>query len=286
MFLGASFAGCNNMKYELYEILFSNGKRYFGISKNYKKRFQGHLKSTYIRKSKTALHNAIRKYGVDDIALSLIAVGDVYYIQNLEIAIIARFNTTDRKLGYNLALGGNISPMHNPEVAKKVSDSKKGTPLSPLVYEAYRRWFAENREVFVERLSSSQKNYWSSLTEEEYTKICANRKGRPSPNKGRKITDPIKLNNIRQGVLKRGPDWLVNNIRARQNAEFTSARSRQLKEARNNINHAKRTAIVSQVISNSKWITDGQKCRRIYFSDIVPLGWKYGKIHRKSSVIE
>jgi hypothetical protein len=110
-------------KYELYVLLFPNQKRYFGISKNAKKRYYDHLCS----KNNYPVHYAIRKYGPP--ILRIICVGRRTYIQQLEIACIAKFETTDRGYGYNVSLGGELGP--TPEMAAKISKTKLAQKYSP-----------------------------------------------------------------------------------------------------------------------------------------------------------
>lgn len=113
------------MRYELYEMCFPNGKRYFGItSKSCQERFIGHVQSA-LRNSKLPVHYAIRKHGAVNIRHYLIVVGNKEYIQELEIAIIAKYRTTDRRFGYNVHPGGNIGGT-TPEMAAKISQSKLG----------------------------------------------------------------------------------------------------------------------------------------------------------------
>ena len=47
-------------------------------------------------------------------------------VDDLEIALIAIFKSTDKELGYNIAHGGNSVGMHSEETRKKISESNKG----------------------------------------------------------------------------------------------------------------------------------------------------------------
>ena len=105
----------------LYVLLFPNGKRYFGISKNVASRFKGHLRAATKGVDQRPLYRAMRK-NVGQVVHQTLCVGSEDYIADLEILAIARWNTTDRRYGYNLALGGNTSPMSSPGVAKRSRD--------------------------------------------------------------------------------------------------------------------------------------------------------------------
>jgi hypothetical protein len=63
---------------------------------------------------------AIKKYGVENVHMRALAIGDKEYIEELEIKAIAAYSTLDRAFGYNLALGGSSSPMHSPEIAERM----------------------------------------------------------------------------------------------------------------------------------------------------------------------
>lgn len=112
------------MRYELYTLLFPNGKRYFGISCNSKRRFSDHVKRAKSGNS-FPVSCAIRKFGAANVKLIVICVGERDYIAELEIKTIAAYQATDRRNGYNLAPGGDLSPMHSPHVAAKVSATKR-----------------------------------------------------------------------------------------------------------------------------------------------------------------
>jgi hypothetical protein len=115
------------MRYQLYEILFPNGKRYIGVtSRTLDQRWKDHLK---VAANGTRRHypfyEALRKYGCDSAMRRTLVVGSRDYILDLEIQAIASLGTLDRRFGYNLHRGGVTSPMHSPEVAAKVSATKK-----------------------------------------------------------------------------------------------------------------------------------------------------------------
>lgn len=118
------------MIYSLYSLTFPNNKQYIGItSKSPAARFRGH---TYhaSRGAQSPLLSAIRKYGAQSVVVSTLAIGHRDYIAELEVRAIAVLKTQQRKYGYNVADGGQLSPMHNAEVAAKVSKSKMGHSCS------------------------------------------------------------------------------------------------------------------------------------------------------------
>ncbi len=99
-------------RYELYVLTFPNNKIYIGISSDSKKRFSQH-KSQALAGSKFPVHQAIRKYGHDNVARTIKCIGARDYIADLEVKMIAALQTQDRSYGYNVTLGGDIGPMHS-----------------------------------------------------------------------------------------------------------------------------------------------------------------------------
>lgn len=112
----------------LYQILFPNGKRYIGITSNFKERMASHLWCARYApdRKRFRLHHAIEKYGWDNIERRILIVGSRNYICEMEIRAIAAWNLTDVRFGYNVLLGGDLAPTLNPDVAKRSGDSRKG----------------------------------------------------------------------------------------------------------------------------------------------------------------
>ena len=84
-----------------------NGKKYFGITVNYKHRFNQHknMLKRGISKSKL-MQEEYNKYGKD--SFEMVLVGE-YVIKNaeyLEVSLIKRFKTTEKEHGYNTETGG------------------------------------------------------------------------------------------------------------------------------------------------------------------------------------
>ena len=112
------------MMYKVYMHVTPNGKRYIGITKSSLKRRWGNGTGY-----KTQLFNrAIEKYGWDNIK-------HVILYENLteeeakqkEIELIAKYNTADRKCGYNQTKGGDTRKSPTLETRLKLSKSLIGT---------------------------------------------------------------------------------------------------------------------------------------------------------------
>ena len=113
----------------LYCATSPSGKRYFGItSKGLKARESAHRGLP--EKYHAIFHKALKKYG-DRMIFEEWVVGGRDYIHDLEVKVIERFQTRDRRFGYNQTLGGNLSPMLVPEIRALAGNGKKGVPLTP-----------------------------------------------------------------------------------------------------------------------------------------------------------
>lgn len=179
--------------FQLYVIEFKNGKRYFGItSQTLAKRWGDHRKVIVIRAY--PLYSALTKHGLD-VKIKTLVIGEREYIRNLEVLAIDRFQTRDRKFGYNLTRGGDISPMHIPEIAAKVSATKKRIGLTDNMRAVHAKRIGSkaSRET-IERLRAS--HLGKKWSDEQRRKSV----GRVSSKKGTTASDEQKEKN-RQAKL-------------------------------------------------------------------------------------
>lgn len=112
------------MKYEVYKIQNKlNNKIYIGITnKGYKRRFKHHC-SEMRNGSTFILHNAMRKYGVDNFEVTLLeTVIDSDTLKEREKFWIETLDTTNRNKGYNMTLGGDgtFGRYHSAETKEKI----------------------------------------------------------------------------------------------------------------------------------------------------------------------
>lgn len=169
----------------LYAIRFPNGKQYIGITNSLRSRLKQH-KSRARRGINTPLYAAIRKHGANNITMTPLVVGDTAYIADLEVAAIARFQTRDRRYGYNVSLGGELSPMASEETRLKM----RATIRTPEVRAARRA-----AVLGIKRSDETKKNISDAKklrrgwhhSEETRTKIAKS-------NTGKKHTEETKLN--------------------------------------------------------------------------------------------
>lgn len=123
------------MNSELYQIIFPNGKRYIGISVDAKKRLRSHKRNSVVFKKNCPLYTAMRKYGTNNVTMEVLCIGPREYILDLEIKAIELFQTRNHNFGYNVARGGETSPVegigHSITTRQKMSASQKARKRSP-----------------------------------------------------------------------------------------------------------------------------------------------------------
>ena len=115
-----------------------NNKRYVGKAKNFNKRHKEHKNSSNNKNNKgydLPLHKAIRKYGIDNFEIKILAENiSNEKINEYEIFFIKRYDTLIKNgKGYNIAIGGdggntflNLSDEKMKEIKDKMSKNNKG----------------------------------------------------------------------------------------------------------------------------------------------------------------
>ena len=172
-----------------------NGKMYIG---------QTHMKPEYrwnggrSYKTSTYFYNAIQKYGWDNFEHKIIASNlTLEEANSLEKLLIAKYDTTNHRNGYNLMSGGKNSK-HSKETLEKIKNRMNG--------ESHPLYGKCHTEETKRKISESQKKRYSDkhnhpmygkhLSEDTKQKIS-------NKNKGRKRTEDerIKLSESHKGIL-------------------------------------------------------------------------------------
>lgn len=103
-----------------------NGKRYVGQSKHTAEhRFKKHKEDALIAKRGYALHSAIRKYGIENFEIKVLARCNSLEEMNHRESLCVKLFCTLSPNGYNLT-GGGGSKVVSEETKKKQSESRKG----------------------------------------------------------------------------------------------------------------------------------------------------------------
>lgn len=111
----------------------TNGKRYIGISSNYRQRWNSDGKRY---KTSTYFWRAIKKYGWDNFTHRVLVRNlSREEASELEKAYIKKFKTQNDKFGYNLTEGGTHAPpmlgrKHTEETKQKMREAALGRVIS------------------------------------------------------------------------------------------------------------------------------------------------------------
>ena len=99
-----------------------NGKVYIGQTVNFKNRM--YYYNGYLAKGQNKLHNAFKKYGINNFIMEQIAFGKKGEdLDNLEVFNITSYDSI--KNGYNCESGGTNGYSHSEETRRKLSEARK-----------------------------------------------------------------------------------------------------------------------------------------------------------------
>ena len=105
-----------------------NGKIYIGqTTRNIKERWRSHCNR---KDSKSAITNAIKKYGKENFKLEIVEKVSIKNIDKRETYWIRKLNTIAPN-GYNLESGGNIHKKASKQLKEKLSLAKLGKKYGP-----------------------------------------------------------------------------------------------------------------------------------------------------------
>lgn len=142
--------------YCVYKIIFPNSKLYFGITNNFERRKKQHKKES--KKSNIKLYRALRKHGLQNCIFEVIqkdlSVDDA---RKMEIAFIAESNSV--KNGYNSSFGGQISPILNEEVKRKILRKIQTAEHRERVSKKMKQLFHGDAEVRKKRSITSKASW-------------------------------------------------------------------------------------------------------------------------------
>lgn len=186
-----------------------NGKIYIGQHKHDK------LDNSYIGGG-LKLQKAIKKYGKENFKCEHIEeCKDYKTLNEREIYWIAFYNSTNKKIGYNIESGGNQSPL-SEETKKKLSKKRKGKHLS------------EETKRKISKATAGKNNpmYGKHFSEEILKKISETSKGRHHSEESRK-----KMSEKRKGK-KFSEEHNKNLSKALKGRIFSEEHRRRISESK------------------------------------------------------
>lgn len=168
----------NEKVWKLYKYTcLPNGLIYFGItSQSLKSRW--HYGQGY--KNNPHLHNAIQKYGEENFLKEIIIDGlSLEEASVKEQEYIAKYNTTDRNIGFNISIGGEATMLGHPvskETRQKIANTLTGRKMS----EKTKRKMAKiGKELYENKREKLLKaNTGRPCTQETREKISKGNKGK------------------------------------------------------------------------------------------------------------
>lgn len=160
----------------------SNGKRYIGITSRSVSQRWGYEGDGYYGQ---AFYNAIKKYGWDGFEHTILYTDlDECQAKEIEAALIAQYETTDAKKGYNVTKGGESANglVHTPETKKRISTALKGRP-SPnkgnhYKYDKDETFHWTGKKHSEETKQKMRESYKYHITDKTRRKMSENRKGK------------------------------------------------------------------------------------------------------------
>lgn len=116
----------------VYEILNKvNDKRYIGQSVNIYKRWKQHKNKLNENAHRNSyLQNSWNKYGEENFKFSILCECSIEDLDDNEKKYICKYNTCDRKYGFNIDNGGNSNKTLSEETKEKIRQSRLAENLS------------------------------------------------------------------------------------------------------------------------------------------------------------
>lgn len=157
----------------------TNGKKYVGKAKDFNRRRREHISDSYNEKRhdyNIPFHNAIRKYGIDNFEIKILAenIPTQEKMNEYEIFFIERYKTFKTN-GYNLTKGGDGGNTYIGKTDEEINETK--------------------RKQSEARKGDKNGMYGKHHTEEAKRKISenhANNKGENHPMYGKHLSEEVK----------------------------------------------------------------------------------------------
>ena len=183
-----------------------NGKVYIGqTTKTLQWRWKHHCN---IKSGCTYLKNALNKYGIENFIIEQIDSAETQEeLNKKEVYWIEHYNSLVPN-GYNLTTGGE-HPAFTNVTRKKLSESRKGK--KPHAFDD--NFKKKISDIAKKRTGEKNPMYGRNHTEATKKRISEVTTGRVSPNKGKKLSEEIKLKISHtlkdKYVGEKSPSWLA-----------------------------------------------------------------------------
>lgn len=172
--------------YSVYIHTFPNGKRYVGVT-NWKPELRWgangcNYKNPY-------MVNAIKKYGWDNITHEIVAENlTVDQASQMEIELIQKYNSADKRYGYNISLGGIESKICSEQTKEKLRQANLGKVMSEesrRKISEYQKGKTKNAKTIANMSEAQKRNFANGNnamhSQEARAKAAQKKKGRKLP---------------------------------------------------------------------------------------------------------
>ena len=108
----------------VYRLAFPNGKQYFGMTSNFRRRMASHKCAAAHGRGGRMIARALAKHGWDAVQVEIVSSGlTIEQAEEMERSLIAEHKTRDHAFGYNAAEGGlvNVGFKRKPESMRRAA---------------------------------------------------------------------------------------------------------------------------------------------------------------------
>lgn len=250
----------------VYVHITPNNKKYFGITKQLATN-RWHNGDGY--NTQTLFYRAIKKYGWNNIQ-------HIILLENLskemacecEKYLIAKFNTTNSKFGYNVSIGGD-----GPFGVIRSDKTKEKLRLANLGHH-----HSDETKKKISK-NNARCNKGMKLSQERIQKMIDGRKGKPNWNEGKKMSPEFckKLSDAHKGQVPWNKGIPCSDYVKKCVSEANKGRRSCWKD-KNLPDEMKHK--ISESLKNRVWVNDGTHRTLIHQSEVrtyIDMGYKLGK---------
>lgn len=195
--------------YSVYIHTFPNGKKYVGVTCWKPELRWGANGCNY---KNPYMVNAIKKYGWNNITHEIVAKGlTVDQASQMEIELIEKYNSADKRHGYNISLGGVESKICSEQTKEKLRQANLGKVMSEeskRKISEYQKGKTKSEEIIANMIKAQKKNFANGNnamhSAEVRKKVAEKLKGRKLPDYVTQKASEAKFHpveNIKTGVV-------------------------------------------------------------------------------------
>lgn len=212
-----------------------NNKVYIGQSKNIKDRFNSH-KSDARRGKDYPISRAIRKYGISNFNFEILEYAPLNKLDELEIKMIKKYDSTNYNKGYNICRGGSNSINTKSVIYQNFQAITNDIKSTKMVFKDIAKKYSISIST-VSQINLGQRWHNDSLcypirdknankVMKYYCKDCGSLLSRHAKNLCRSCYDKARCNNLTKDLLIEAIDngLYIQQIANKYNVSHTTVR--------------------------------------------------------------